>query len=165
MKPLLISLAALACLPSTAGAQVVRHPAPAPSILLDSVTVPANAETIYLSGQVAAPVDPARAGSADLADYGDTRAQTVSVLKKIETVLAARGLTMGDVVKLTVYLVADPKTGRMDFAGMNAGFRQFFLTSANPVTVARSTVQVAALVSPAYLVEIEATAARASMRK
>lgn len=48
----------------------------------------------------------------------------------------------------------------MDFAGMNDGFKQFFGTADNPATVARSTVQVAALAGPAFLVEIEATAAK-----
>jgi enamine deaminase RidA (YjgF/YER057c/UK114 family) len=41
---------------------------------------------------------------------------------------------------------------------MNEGFRQFFGTAENPNTVARSTIQVAALAAPGYLVEIEAWA-------
>ena len=43
---------------------------------------------------------------------------------------------------------------------MNDGFKSFFGTPDNPGTVARSTVQVAALANPAFLVEIEATAAK-----
>ncbi len=38
--------------------------------------------------------------------------------------------------------------------------KQFFGTAENPGTVARSTIQVAALAGPAFLVEIEATAAK-----
>jgi enamine deaminase RidA (YjgF/YER057c/UK114 family) len=43
---------------------------------------------------------------------------------------------------------------------MNDGYKMFFGSADNPTTVARSTVQVAALVSPNYLVEIEAVAAK-----
>ncbi len=68
---------------------------------------------------------------------------------------------MSDVIKLTVFVNGDPKLGgKMDFAGMNEGFKMFFGTTENPNTVARSTVQVAALAAPAFLVEIEATAAK-----
>jgi enamine deaminase RidA (YjgF/YER057c/UK114 family) len=49
----------------------------------------------------------------------------------------------------------------MDFAGFNAGFRQYFGSADNPDTVARSTFQVANLVAPMLLVEIEVTAVRA----
>ncbi|WP_414901017.1 RidA family protein [Sphingomonas flavalba] len=146
----------------TAGAAhaqaIERHAKPTPSLILDAVTVPAKAEMLYLSGQVAAPADPTASGSAR---FGDTKTQTISVLNRIKAVLAARGYEMADIVRLTVYLVADPKRGgQMDFDGMNEGFRQFFGSADNPNSVARSTVQVAALAAPDYLVEIEATAAR-----
>jgi enamine deaminase RidA (YjgF/YER057c/UK114 family) len=48
----------------------------------------------------------------------------------------------------------------MDFAGFNAAYRQFFGTEKNPNIVARSTMQIAGLANPYFLVEIEATAAR-----
>ena len=65
-------------------------------------------------------------------------------------------------IKLTVFVAGDPaKGGKMDFAGMNEGFKQFFGTAENPNTVARSAFQVMALANPAFLVEIEATAAKA----
>ncbi len=76
--------------------------------------------------------------------------------------MAAHGYTMADVIKLTVFVAGDPKLGgKMDFTGMNDGFKMFFGTPENPGTVARSTVQVAALAGPNFLVEIEATAAKA----
>jgi enamine deaminase RidA (YjgF/YER057c/UK114 family) len=43
---------------------------------------------------------------------------------------------------------------------MNAGFLQFFGSKQQPNKPARSTVQVAALVAPGALVEIEAIAVR-----
>ena len=157
---LLAALAALAA-PATA-AEIVRHKNPAPALILQGVTVPAGAEMLYLSGQLASPLDPAKAPPLTMADYGDTRTQTISTLNKIRAALASHGYAMSDIVKLTVFVAGDPKLdGRMDFAGMNEGFKLFFATPDNPNTVARSTVQVAALAGPAFLVEIEATAAKA----
>ena len=96
-----------------------------------------------------------------MADYGDTKTQTISALAKIKASLAAHGFAMSDVIKLTVFVAGDPKLGgKMDFAGMNDGFKTAFGTADNPGTVARSTVQVAALAGPSFLVEIEATAAK-----
>lgn len=139
-------------------------PGPKPAIILQGVEVPAGADMLYLSGQVASPIDPKTPISPTLtmADFGDTRTQTISVLTKIKAALAAHGFAMSDVIKLTVFVAGDPaKGGKMDFAGMNDGFKQFFGTADNPNTVARSAFQVAALAGPAFLVEIEATAAKA----
>ena len=143
---------------------VTRHANTPPGLILTGVTVPPGMTTLYLSGQLAAPIDsPKSKAPAEMtvADFGDTRTQTISVLTKIKTALAAQGYAMGDVIKLTVFVAGDAKLGgKMDFAGMNDGFRTFFGTAENPNTVARSTVQVAALVSPNFLVEIEATAVK-----
>ena len=48
---------------------------------------------------------------------------------------------------------------KMDFAGMMAAYTQFFGTAAQPNKPSRSTVQVAALVAPGALVEIDVVAA------
>ncbi|AXJ94924.1 MULTISPECIES: RidA family protein [unclassified Sphingomonas] len=156
---------AMASVSSPAMAQtVVKHPSPPPALILQSVTVKPGATTLYLSGQLAAPLDPTKKvppAQLSIADFGDTKTQTVSVLGKIKAILAEHGYTMADLIKLTVFVAGDPKLGnKMDFAGMNDGFKQFFGTADNPATVARSTVQVAALAGPAFLVEIEATAAK-----
>lgn len=150
--------------PAAAQAQVVTRIKTNPqALILDAAKVSAGADMLYLSGQLASPVDPTKPMSAatTLDDMGDTKAQTVSVLGKIKAILAAQGYAMSDVVKLTLFVAADPRLGKMDFAGVNEGFRQFFGTAENPVTVARSTFQVAALVGPNYLIEIEAVAAKA----
>lgn len=159
-------LAALALLPAapSAAAEIVRIKGAGAAIILQGVTVPPGAQTFYLSGQLPNPIDPAKAGQQNLtlADFGDTRTQTLSTLNKIKAILEAQGYAMSDLIKLTVFLAGDPELdGRMDFAGMNEAFRTFFGTAENPNTVARSTVQVAALVGPAFLVEIEAVAAKA----
>lgn len=159
------ALAAAALLTTPAAAQtVVKHASTPAGLILQSVTVKPGATTLYLSGQLAAPLDPTKKvppAQLSIADFGDTRTQTLSVLGKIKAILAEHGFAMRDIVKLTVFVAGDPKLGgKMDFAGMNDGFKQYFGTAENPTTVARSTIQVAALAGPAYLVEIEATAAK-----
>jgi 2-iminobutanoate/2-iminopropanoate deaminase len=156
---------AAALLPQPATAQTVtKHPSTPAGLILQSVTVKPGATTLYLSGQLAAPLDPAKKippAQLTMADLGDTKTQTLSVLAKIKTILAEHGFAMSDIIKLTVFVAGDPKLGgKMDFAGMNDGFKTYFGTTENPTTVARSTVQVAALAGPACLVEIEAVAAK-----
>ncbi|MDB5364742.1 MAG: hypothetical protein JWM77_669 [Rhodospirillales bacterium] len=126
-----------------------------------TITVPAGADTIYLSGTVPPVVDQ-NAAKGTIAAFGDTKTQTINVLKRIEDTLKGQKLTMGDVVSMRVYLVGDPgKDGEMDFAGMMEGYTQFFGTKEQPNKPVRTTVQVAALVVAGMLVEIEVTAARA----
>ncbi|SFR76709.1 RidA family protein [Sphingomonas jatrophae] len=160
----LAALSVLALTASPSAAQILRHaapPGPKPAIILQGVTVPAGAETLYLSGQVADPIAAASTQQSTAPAFGDTKTQAISVFNKIQRLLAARGYALSDVIKLTVYAVGDPKLGgRMDFAGFNDAYRLFFGTGDNPNLVARSTVQVAALAAPEYLIEIEATAAK-----
>lgn len=160
----LIGLAAVAAVlaPVQASAQVTRIKSNPAALILDAADVSAGSDMIFVSGQLASPVDPAMPMSEvdSVEDLGDTKAQTVSALGKIGTILESRGYSMSDVIKLTLFIAADPRTGRMDFAGANEGFKAFFGTAENPQTVARSTFQVAALVGPHYLIEIEAIAAK-----
>jgi enamine deaminase RidA (YjgF/YER057c/UK114 family) len=126
--------------------------------ILAGVLVPGGSTLLYLSGQVPAAVD--NKSPADSIDaYGDTKTQALGVFKKIAALLAEQGMTMADVVKLSVYLVGDPKLGnKLDFKGFSEAYAQFFGTAEQPNLVARTTVQVAALANPGFLVEIEATA-------
>jgi enamine deaminase RidA (YjgF/YER057c/UK114 family) len=96
-----------------------------------------------------------------VASFGDTRAQTKSVLDRIEAALRSIGLGLGDVVRMQVFLVGDPdKAGRMDFEGFMAAYTERYGTAAQPNLPARSVMQVAGLVNPGWLVEIEVTAVR-----
>jgi enamine deaminase RidA (YjgF/YER057c/UK114 family) len=122
-----------------------------------AVFVPAGADTMYVSGMT--PPATSAAGVTP-AVYGDTETQTIGVLKRIEDALKAKGMTMADVVMLRVLLVNDPAKGGMDFAGMNKGYATFFGTATQPNKPARITSQITQLVNPAFLVEIEAQAAR-----
>ena len=160
-----IAAATLLLLPAAVQAQTVaRHANTPPGLILQGVTVKPGATMLYLSGMLASPVDPANKtppAQMTMADYGDTKTQTISIFTKMKALLAAKGFAMTDVIKLTVFVAGDPKLGgKMDFAGMNEGFKMFFGSPDNPNTVARSTVQVAALAGPNFLVEIEATAAK-----
>jgi enamine deaminase RidA (YjgF/YER057c/UK114 family) len=120
-------------------------------------------DTLYLSGQLASPVTPADAAKGTAAVYGDTEAQTMSTLTKIEASLKSEGLTMADVVMMHVYMAGDPAKGdKLDFPAMMAAYSRFFGTKEQPNKPARSTVQVAALVAPWALVEIEVIAAKSA---
>jgi enamine deaminase RidA (YjgF/YER057c/UK114 family) len=140
---------------------VTRHRTPGSTFpIAAAVEVPAGKTTVYVSGMVPTVVND-QAPRNSLAAFGDTKAQTVSVLKAIETALQRVNLQMKDVVKMQVFLVGDPaKENRMDFAGFMEGYTQFFGTAQQPNVPARSVMQVAGLVNPGWLVEIEVTAVR-----
>ncbi len=126
------------------------------SVISSTTAVPAGMTTVYISGTTASPPDPAKPN-----DLGDTRAQTLSILTKMKAQLESMGMGMGDIVKLTVFLVAPTPGGRMDSAAMNDVFKTFFGTAEQPNKPARSTIQIAALGRPTTFVEIEAIAAKA----
>lgn len=124
----------------------------------NTVAIPANAAVVWTSGTVPSVADTS-APRDSRARYGDTRTQAISVLRAIEARLKEHGLGMKDVVYLRCYLVPDPEKGNaIDVTGWNEAYGQFFNNATNPVKVARSTVGVHSLVSPQYLVEIEAFA-------
>lgn len=125
-----------------------------------AVTVRGDLDTVFVSGALP-PVINKDAPKGSVAAYGDTETQTVGALTSIKATLARLGLGMGDVVKMTVFMVADPtKDNKLDFAGLMAGYTKFFATADQPNKPARSAVQVAALVAPGALVEIEVIAAK-----
>ncbi|MGA3239665.1 MAG: RidA family protein [Bryobacteraceae bacterium] len=118
-------------------------------------------DTLYMAGQMASPATPADPARGKPAVYGDTKTQTLSVLTKIQSLLKEQGLTMGDVVQMHVFMAGDPaKGGKLDFDGMNEAYDQFFGTPQQPNKPVRAAMQVAALVQPWGLVEIEVTAVR-----
>ncbi len=118
-------------------------------------------DTYYLSGQLSDPSSPADKTKGTPAVYPETTgAQAASVFSKIQKALQAQGLDMKDVVKMTVFLGPDPKTGKLDFAGMQAEYVKYFGTEAQPNKPARSAFQVAALAAPWALLEIEVIAVK-----
>lgn len=125
-----------------------------------TVTVPASASLIFVSGTLP-DVQDATAPAGTPAAYGNTEVQTVSVFNKLRTILRQQDLDLGDIVQLRVFLVGAEETGgKLDFAGLQAGYTQFFGTPAQPNKPARTALQVVALPLPGALVEVEAIAAR-----
>lgn len=87
-------------------------------------------DTVYLSGQI--PLDPA---SGELVD-GGIEAQTVRVFENLKAVAQAAGGSLGQAVRLTLYL-----TDLGHFATVNEVMARYF----EPPYPARATLGVAAL--------------------
>jgi enamine deaminase RidA (YjgF/YER057c/UK114 family) len=146
---------ALCAFAGAANAQTVSRlagPNPA-SPIAAAVTVPATGyTTYYISGTPA--------GKKPDGTWGDTSWQTADSLGKLEATLKQLGLGFGDVVKATVFLVADPGNGnKINFPAMNAEWSKHFGTATQPNKPARSTVQVG-LATEGALVEIEFVAVK-----
>ena len=103
----------------------------------------ADVTWIYVSGQIANDLEGTLVGP------GDMRAQTRQVFENLRAILAANEATFADVVKIGTYL-----TTLNDLAGMRE-VRSEYLTSEPPASTA---VQVAALVVPDALIEIDLVA-------
>ena len=124
---------------------------PTNAAIAQAVKVPAGSEMLYVSGIT--PDLPAAA------PFPDTKTQTASVLKKIGDLLTAQGYGWEDVVMMRVLLVGDPaKGGGMDFAGMMESYNAVYGPVKNKPS--RITSQVAALVRPGMMCEIEVQAAK-----
>ncbi|WP_275288429.1 RidA family protein [Halomonas elongata] len=141
----------LMCSSAAMAGDIDRHSLPNSDFpILQAVTVE-GAKVTYLSGTVPQ--------QREDGTYGDTEVQTVSVLKGIEAKLESHGLGMGDVIKMTAFLVPTEESSRMDFAGFMDGYTQFFGTEAQPNLPTRSVVGVSDLANEEWLVEIEVVAA------
>lgn len=163
MNRFAILAAALALSAGVAGgasAQDIVRGGDPKSAIASVVTVPAGYDTIYVSGMVPPMIDP-KGDPALTATFGDTKTQTMGVLKRIEDALKTQGASMADVVMMRVLLVGDPaKQSKMDFAGMMEAYRTYFGTAEQPNKPSRITSQVAGLVAGGMLVEIEVQAAK-----
>ena len=127
-------------------ADVVHNQENAKSPIASSTMVPPGYSTFYISGTTG--------------KGADTAEQTAATLTGLKAQMAKLGLTFGDIVQAHVFLVADPKTGKMDFAGMNGSWMKEFGTAEQPNKPARVTVQVAGLAGGDALVEIEFVAVK-----
>jgi enamine deaminase RidA (YjgF/YER057c/UK114 family) len=113
--------------------------------------VPAGAESLYLSGSGASPLED---GS-----WGDMEQQVVDTFESFKQTLEQQGWSMGDIVQVRAFAVSD-EFGYLDFEGFNRGYRKFFGTEENPLKPVRTFVEIQGLVVPGWLVEIEIRAAR-----
>lgn len=116
-----------------------------------TIKIPANAETLYLSGS----------GASRNADgsWGDMEAQVEDTFNSFKDKLEGEGWSLSDIVQVRAFAVSD-EYGLLDFDGFNRGYRKFFGTDENPMKPVRSFVEIAGLVVPGWLVEIEIRAAK-----
>ena len=132
----LLAVAVIGCL--TASAQTLKQIPLPPSQNPSNADLPISGavwagDTLYVSGWL----DP------DMKTHTDITSQTVGVLKDVQKFLESQKLTLGNVAMVRVYLGSDPaKDGKSDFAGMTAGYTQFFGTKDQPNRPARTTLQV-----------------------
>src|SRR5271170_4463267 len=125
----------------------------------ESVEVPAGAKLLFVSGQVPPIVD-ARAPIESRAAYGDIETQTRGVLQRLKAKLENAGYAMHDIVKLQGFMVGEERFGgRPDLDGFGRAYREFFASDDLP---ARTRIEVVRLMNPAWLVEVEAIAAKTS---
>ena len=123
----------------------------------ESVEVPVGAKLLFVSGQVPPAIDP-RAPIESRAAYGDMETQTRGVLQRLKAKLENAGYSMRDIVKLQGFLVGEERFGgRPDLEGFGRAYREFFAQDDLP---ARTRIEVVRLMNPAWLVEIEAVAAK-----
>jgi reactive intermediate/imine deaminase len=98
---------------------------------------------VYTSGQVALDSD------GNVVGEGDMKAQTRRALENVKNVLEAAGASMGDVVKVTVYVTDISRLGETHEV------RAEFFPDPPP---ASTGIEVSALAFPGLLIEIEAIA-------
>jgi len=100
-------------------------------------------KTLFVSGHVSQDADGATVGA------GDIRVQTRTALENIQAVLASVGGTMADIAKVTVFI-----TDATMINEIHEVRAEFF----EPPYPASTLVQVAQLIDPEWLIEIEAVA-------
>lgn len=118
-----------------------------------AVAVPPGYTTYYISGALPKPVTPPTDGQP--ANFGDTAAQTRSVLDQLKETMAKMGIGFGDVVAAHVFL-----SQTADFMAMNKVWAQEFGTATQPNKPARAAFRTHALVLPGVDLEIEFIAAK-----
>lgn len=160
LRTLLVAISTVLANGTASGHEIIRHASPNVPVAT-SILVPAGVDVVFVGGTLPDVANPeAPAGSAER--LGDTATQAASVLDKIAKELAASGCTFADVVKLNVYLVADPrKGGVVDYDGlMRAYIKVYGLRAQEKALPTRTTVQVLSLPVPGALVQMEAVAAK-----
>jgi 2-iminobutanoate/2-iminopropanoate deaminase len=118
---------------------------PYKNIYSHSIETLAGTRTLYLSGQLGV--------APDGTTPEDIERQSELVMQNMAAVLAESGMSFDDVVKLNAYFV------KVEHIPIFAAIRARHLKGARP---AMTTVVVSALAAPAWLIEVDAVAAKAA---
>lgn len=157
MKTIIAAALFLACTLVQAGERI-QHALPNNSTfpIARAVEITPDSTLVWHSGLVPRPANPdAERNSAEY--WGDTEAQALSVFGRMQESLDELDLEFSDIVKMTVFLVAPPGEDGMDFQGFMRAYERYFGEKAEQMNLpARSAVEVAGLVAPGMLVEVEA---------
>ena len=134
MKAVCLGLVVALWTAGSAHAQSVQRIVPSGEPVASAVEIPAGGRTVFIGGQSAA--------LRGVPHGGDTEAQTVATLRRIQDILRARRMSMGDIVLLRIFLLADPKSGKPDRERMARGFNRFFGTVDQPNLPTRTVLQI-----------------------
>ena len=115
---------------------------PRGGIFSTAIEAPAG-RTVYVSGLTS------RNKAGDIVGKGDIRVQTETILTNMQIILEEVGATMGDIVKLTVFI------RDMELFDEIHDIRRSYFEAPYP---ASSMVEVSMLADPDLLIEIEAVA-------
>lgn len=125
---------------------VVSNDAPQPMGPYSQAVAAEGGKLIFISGQV--PED----AKGNLIGKGDIEKQTKQVLKNIKSMIEQSGGSVADIVKITIYMVDINPSSYEVVARLR---REYFHKGDYP---ASTMVEVRRLVSPDWLIEIEAWA-------
>ncbi len=114
---------------------------PAASRLLDSSSIFASGVTVRPNGAFLF-----TSGSGG-GTTGDTKSQALAYFAKLKTDLASYGFSMSDIAFVHAALVAD-ETGKVDFDGWNAAWKEIFGTTDLPWKPAQTTIVIPKFWSP-----------------
>ena len=113
------------------------------NIYSHAVRVEAGTRQLWISGQLGITADGITAPS--------FRSQCETLLNNMQIILAADGLQVEDLIKMNAYIVSGQELA------IFSEVRSIFLAGARP---AMTTLFVAALAAPEWLIEVDAVAAR-----
>ncbi|MFP4519609.1 MAG: RidA family protein [Oceanicaulis sp.] len=161
--PRLFLAAALAVLLSACGGEAENAPSPGPeprpALTLSTDALGAYAPARAFSGETIAFSQILAPAGADGTITGDVESQTGAALRLLSDRLEAEGLSLADIVQLTVHVVAEPGAA-LDAEGVARAWRRSFGNRMQPAAPARTLLGVAALPAPGARVSLSALAVR-----
>src|SRR5258708_22875708 len=116
-----------------------------------------DASTVYSTGVKALPGLPIYFSSGSTAGQNAAptmKAQALATLGKLKENITTAGFSLQDVVFVPAYLVPGPD-GKVDYAGWNEAWAEYFNNPQNWNKPARTTVPVPLLGRPRRLIEVE----------